>query len=65
MNNDLINRKHCKDFILRMTAEMRLEWNCTRVSKEALDDLNARIKILLMKSVKRHPTVGKTFRWLG
>ena len=64
MNNDLINRKHCKDFILRMAGEMRGEWDCTRVSKEALDDLNFRIRRIIIGSIKRHPTLGKTFKYL-
>ena len=64
MNNDLLNRKHCKDYILDVASRMRTEWGCTRVSKEALDDLNFRIRRLIIESVKRHPTVKHTFRYI-
>lgn len=62
--NDLINKAHCKAYILEQAKLLRPGWLCTRVSKTVLDDLNHRIKMIVRGSVKRHATVGKTFQEL-
>ena len=63
-NTDLINKSHCKAFILKMAAEHRSGWPCSRVSQQVLDDLNYKLVHTIIGSVKRHPTIGKTFREL-
>ena len=62
--NDLINRKHCKEYILEEAKLLRPGWDCTRVSGAVFDDLNHRLKMIIRGSVKRHATKGKTFREL-
>ncbi len=62
--NDLINRAHCKAFILAMVKEYRPGWDCRRVSKEVFDDLNFKIRHAIIGSVRRHPTIGVTFKEL-
>jgi hypothetical protein len=62
MSNGLINRKACKDTILRMCKEMRLGWTCTQVSKQALDDLETKVRMVIQRAVHSHPSVGKTFK---
>ncbi len=64
MSNDLINRKGCKDFILQETERLRLGWDCSRVSKSVLDELNFKIRRVIIDAVKKHPTKGITFKYL-
>ena len=63
-NNDLINRKHCKETALRMAEDMRLGWKTTRVSKQFLDDLNTMVRNRIANAIKRHPSVGETIKYL-
>lgn len=63
-NNDLINRKHCKEAALRMRRDLRLGWETNQVSKQFLDDLDAKVRNLIMSAVKKHPSVGKTIKYL-
>lgn len=60
--NDVLNRKHCKTYILEQAKLLRPGWPCSRVSGQVLDDLNHRIKMIIRGSLKHHPTVGKTFK---
>jgi len=62
--NDLINRTHCKAYILQQVKLLRPGWDCTRVSGAVLDDLNHKIKMSVRGSLKRHGTIGKTFKEL-
>jgi len=63
-NSDLINRKHCKDFALRIAGDMRLGWLPERVSKQFLDDLNTKVRNAITSAVTHHPTKGKTIKYL-
>lgn len=63
-NGHLINREQCKQYILARSKEMRPGWDCHRVSKKALDDLNTKIRLLLYSAIQRHPSVGKTFKYI-
>lgn len=64
-NGDLINRKHCKDFALRIAKDMRTGWMPNRVSdKEFLQDLNTKVRNLITSAVAHHPTKGKTIKYL-
>ena len=57
----ILNKKATKDYILKKCKANRLGWDCTRVSKKALDELEAFIRMRIIQSVHRHPSVGKTF----
>ena len=61
-NGVLINEKATKEYILSIAKVVRPGWDCERVSKAALEALNADFKNLIRKKVKSHPTIGKTFK---
>ena len=60
--SSLINKKHVKMFILEKIASMRPGWKATRVSKEAMDALEAKLKSIIVAQVSAHPTKGITFK---
>jgi hypothetical protein len=59
--SNLLNRKATKKYILGKCEETRPGWNCNRVSKTALDEIEAFIKVKINQSIHSHPTLGKTF----
>lgn len=61
-NNSLINRKACKEFALRWAQANRTGWMPNRVSKQFLDDLNAKIRLLIQGAVNKHRSVGRTVK---
>ena len=63
-NGDLINKKHCKDMALRFAQENRRGWLPNRVSKQFLDDLNTKVRLLVTGAILKHPTLGKTIKHL-
>ena len=63
--SSLLNRKATKTYILKKCKSNRLGWDCNRVSKVALDEIEAFIKIKLNESIHKHPTIGKTFMHFG
>ena len=62
--SSLLNRKATKNFILKKIAALRpgMESRITRVSSQALDDFEARLKASIEFEIMRHPSIGKTFR---
>ena len=62
MSNDLINRASCKKLAVRWAAEHRNGWLPTRVSKQFLDDVNAKVRLLIQQSINKHRSVGKTIK---
>ncbi len=65
MNECLINRAACKRLALRWAESHRLGWDPTRVSRQFLDDLESRLRLIVQKSVDRHRSVGKTIQDLS
>jgi len=61
MTKSLINISHTKQFILEKIQSLRPGWGANRVSKGALDLINAKVRILITRMVESHPTKGKTF----
>jgi len=61
-NGGLINRAQCKKFALRWAQENRKGWSAKRVSKQYLDDIEAKVRILIQSSINRHPSVGQTIK---
>ena len=61
-NGGLINRAQCKKFALRWAQENRKGWSANRVSKQYLDDIEAKVRILIQLSINRHPSVGQTIK---
>jgi hypothetical protein len=59
---DLINRKQTKKFILEKFKSMRPHLGVERVSKDALDQIDAFVRARVIESIKRRPSNGrKTF----
>ena len=62
MSDSLINRKACKELALRWAQANRTGWQPTQVSKQFLDDLNAKVRLLIQGAVNKHRSVGKTVK---
>ena len=60
-HNGLINRAAARKLILQAVRELRPHWQCRRVSKRALDALEACLRAKIKGQVEGHPTVGHTF----
>lgn len=58
----LLNKKHVRDFILAKIKSLTPANPITRVSQEALDSYEARLRNWIVEDVRRHPTIGKTFK---
>ncbi|MHC4617226.1 MAG: hypothetical protein ACYTEQ_05675 [Planctomycetota bacterium] len=61
-NGSLINRAHCRHHILEMAKVLRPGWHCRRVSGEALDEIDAKLRTMINGLIRSHPTVGVTFK---
>ena len=62
MNGDLICRSHVADYIKRRSPELRPGWPLSRVSAEALDEINTKVRLMLDSMIASHPSIGKTFK---
>ena len=60
-NSSILNKKAIKNHILRLCEDKRKGWQCTRVSKQAIDEIEAFLKNKIRESIHRHPSIGKTF----
>lgn len=56
-----LSRKPTREYILKRTQAERTGWTCTRVSEKVLDEIEARIMLMIGKAIKAHPTRGRTF----
>lgn len=61
-NKKIICEAHLREFILEKAKTLRLGWNCKAVSQLALDQLEGKFRAIVIDCVKRHPTIGKTFK---
>ena len=61
-NNKIICESHLREFILAKAASLRTGWDCKHVSQLALDQLEGKFRAIVIDCVKRHPTIGKTFK---
>lgn len=61
-HNTLLNRAELKRYILEQAKVVRPGWEVTRVSKKAMDEIEAFIKIKIKVSLRMQPTKGKTFK---
>ena len=59
--NTILNRTAVKKHILHRCKLVRPGWDCRRVSKQALVEIEAFIIFKINESIRRHPTKGKTF----
>lgn len=60
----LLNRSQMKKFILAKIESLRpgMEEQLTRVSKSALDNYEARLRLMIEDDIISHPSCGKTFK---
>jgi hypothetical protein len=58
----ILNQAATKKFIIEKFRSMRPGMPIGRVSKESLERLEARLRAIIVFEVKRHPSIGKTFR---
>ncbi len=58
----ILNRSATKKFILAKFRSMRPGMPIDRVSTEALDKIEARLRNWLVNEVEIHPSIGKTFK---
>ncbi len=59
---DLLNKKATRQFILGQIEHLRPFLKVSRVSKQALDQYEGRIRAMILADIKTHPTFGKTFK---
>jgi len=59
----LINNAHVKDYIKKRFETTRPHAGITRVSNQALQDINARVRLMINRAVHSYPSVGKTFMY--
>ncbi len=58
----ILNQSATKKFILAKFISMRPGMPITRVSKEALEKLEARLRAWIIEEVERCPSIGVTFK---
>jgi hypothetical protein len=62
MSASLLNKAKVRQYILDTTARLRPGWTCTRVSGEAVDRIEAKLRAMIRTQIQGHPTKGQTFR---
>ena len=60
--SSILNQAATKKFIIAKFKSLRPGMPINRVSKEALEILEAQIRATIIFEVKRHPSIGKTFK---
>ncbi len=61
-STSLINRSEVRRFILAQFQKHRPHAGITRVSRQALDEIESWLRSKLRTEVHRHPSLGKTFK---
>ena len=61
-NGSLLNKKAVKHFILAKLQAKRPHLGLTRVSGDVYDQLDAKLKVIIIGEIERHPSIGKTFK---
>lgn len=59
-----INKAQVRSFAFRIQPVVRPGWEFTQISEEVYEDLNQLVMKAVRESLKKHPTMGKTFRWI-
>ncbi|MCK5617064.1 hypothetical protein KAR91_85165 [Candidatus Pacearchaeota archaeon] len=63
MSDSYINKKACRDLALRWGRDNRKGWMPERVSdKHFLDELNTKVRMMIIQAVRSHRSVGKTIK---
>jgi hypothetical protein len=61
-NGHLVNRAAYRRYVLDRCRALRPTWGCTRVSAEALDEVEAHLRARTDARIHAHPSMGRTFR---
>ena len=61
MADMLLNVSHVKSYIRRRQPEIRPGFQFERISRQAIEDIDTKVRLIIDASLKAHPTVGKTF----
>ena len=65
MSRRLINGTRVKNYIKQRFATTRSHIGINRISKQALDDIDAKLRLMINRAVHSYPSVGKTFMYCG
>lgn len=60
--SSIINQAATKKFILNKFKSLRPGMPITRISKEAIEKIEAHIRAWIIEEVKLHPSIGVTFK---
>lgn len=58
----ILNQAATKKFILAKFQSLRPGMPITRVSKDALENLEAQLRSIIIFEIRRCPSIGKTFK---
>ena len=58
----ITNRAALKRYILGQVKIIRPGWDCTRVSAQALDQIEAFLRAKVKASLHSQPSIGKTYK---
>lgn len=61
MADMLLNVSHVKSYIRRRQPEIRPGFQFERISRQAIQDIDTKVRLIIDASLKAHPSVGKTF----
>ncbi len=60
--SNLLNQSQTKKFIIAKFRSIRPGMPINRVSQESIEKLEARLRAWIIEEVRRHPSIGKTFK---
>lgn len=60
--SSILNQSATKQFILAKFKSIRPGMPITRVSKDAIEKLEAQLRSIIVFEVRRCPSIGKTFK---
>lgn len=58
----LLNKKAVKTMILNKLEQLRPQLGFNRVSGDAYTHYDAKLQLMIEEDIKKHPSVGKTFK---
>ncbi len=61
MSTSLLNKKAVRGYILGRIEKTRPHLKFNRVSGQAIEDVEAKLKLMINRAVHSHPSTGKTF----
>lgn len=59
---NLMNQSALRKLILERCRARRPQLGITRVSSEAMEDIESRVRLIVDEQIDSHPSIGKTFK---